>query len=439
MLNLSNRTRSLSVCLSFSLLFSACTHDEDGEPSLPSSEELVSGLKTMMSGDRERSYYLQLPGEYIYRAEQSRVSLGNGSEPKPLIIGFHGSFGSYKRWIGDDRAYDFVDIVGDDAIMVFPNATQLADGQVNWNFEFDFEFFQDLIAELNRLELNYDLRRVFVVGHSSGAGMAQEIGCRFGDIVRAIAASSGSLISTTCVGAIGVIQTQGEVDTAVPIGIGSVARNTWNLYNGWDINLSIDGVVEQCVDHSLLPLGSADYPVQWCQHPGGHAWADFNSQAFWAFFSGLPTVDPSVDPPPGGGNDRVLAAADTTITFRLQYPEDISPVVAGALSLYPEGFTDGQFAAPSIFLNPTWSPGQVAAGSEVLYENVPITFFVFSGELDLDVPYVLQISIYVEGGSQPIPTPGVDHKVLLPIEFVDRTTPIVIEETLVVEPVVPWF
>ncbi len=422
-------------CLALMAVLSACSDNDYFPQAAP--DELETGLQTMVSGGEERSYYLLRPED---NAVSAAVPASQADQDaKPLIVGFHGSFGSHRRWVGPDAAYDFVDVVGDGAFMVFPDALQLGDGQINWNFEYDFEFFADLMDELDAQGLPYDRKRVFVLGHSSGAGMAQEIGCRFGDIVRAIAASSGSLISTTCTGSVGVIQTQGEVDAAVPIGIGSVARNTWTLYNGYDIEMFGDGVVDECVDHSLLPLGSADYPVQWCQHPGGHPWADFNSVAFWTFFSGLPEAEPTTDAPPGGGNDRVLAAADTTMTFRLRYPENINPVVAGALSLYPEGFTDGQFAAPSIFLNPTWAPGQVAPGSEVLYENVPITFFVFSGELDLNVSYVLQISIYVEGGSQPIPTPGVDHKVLLPIQFIDRTTPVIIEDTLDVEPVVPWF
>ena len=122
----------------------------------------------------------------------------------------------------------------------------------------------------------------------------------------------------------------------------------------------------------------------------------------------------------------------------------MGPVVGGAISLYPDDYEDGQFRAPSVFLNTNWDPNELAPGGEVTpgtvvnYPLVPISFFVFSGDFDTTQNYKLQISIYNEGGSQPIPTPGIDHKVIVPITFVDKTTPVILSETLGVTPVVPW-
>jgi hypothetical protein len=319
---------------------------------------------------------------------------------------------------------------------VFPDALLLGAGGINWNFEYDFDYFANLIDKLDYRGLAYNRNELFVTGHSSGAGMANEVGCRFGDIVRAIAISSGSLISNQCIGSVAVIQSQGEADLAVPLNI-DVAHSFWVLYNGWDKSLSVPGVTPPCIDHSLLPLGAEKYPVQWCLHPGGHAWPAFASDAFWDFFSGLPDAEPTPEPPPGGGNDRVLAAADTTISFTLNYPEGMGTITGGAITLYPPDYCAGLFAAPSVFLNTAWSPGDAAPGSTITYENVPVTYFAF-GPFATPADYQLQLSIYVQGGSQPIPTPGVDLIALEPINIPDTTTPLILGESLDVEFVPPF-
>ncbi len=147
-------------------------------------EPLTTGLRSIVSDGEDRSYYLQLPSDYD----------PEGSQLKPLIVGFHGSFASHQSWVGPNQGCGFVPEVGDGAIMVFPDAAVLGDGQINWSFETDLLLFEDILAELDSLGLQYDRNQLFVTGHSSGAGMVHEIGCLYGDIVRAVAISSGSLI-----------------------------------------------------------------------------------------------------------------------------------------------------------------------------------------------------------------------------------------------------
>jgi len=414
---------------------SACNSSDNSSDSINE-----SGLQTMQSNGVERSYYIVQPED-----DRNSVSAAAIDETKPLIIGFHGSFASHLSWIGETDRYGFVDQVGDEAIMVFPDALKLSENNINWNFDYDFLFFEDLLTELDRRGLQYDKSRLFVVGHSSGAGMANEIGCRYGDIVRAIAVSSGSLISGgSCIGSVGVIQTQGELDSQVPVSVGGAASNFWALYNGHDPETSMPGVIEPCIDYAYVAFPNENYPVQWCLHSGGHPWTDFNAEAFWTFFSGLPAVEPTADAPPGGGNEAALGEADTTMSFTLRYPEGILPVIGGSITLYPEEFERGQFAAPDVFLNVNWDPnaqapgGQILPGTEVTYSLVPITFFVFSGEFDVSKTYKLSIGINVEGGSQPIPTPGIDQGALVPINFVDTTTPVIIEETIDISPNLPY-
>lgn len=420
-------------------VLAGCPFDSDAPAGV---EPLESGLQTLQSGGVEREYFVLLPADNAAAVSASAV---DAAVAKPLIIGFHGTGGSFERWTSPTPAYDLVATVGDQAIMIFPNALPDATGSPQWDFEPDFEFFADLLAELDRRGLDYDRNRLFVTGHSSGGGFAHEVGCRFGDVIRAIAPSAGSLISGACTGSVAVLMSQGTKDGLVPLGIAQSARNFWTLYNGWDVSLATPAEVSPCIDHALLPLGSAAYPVWWCQHEEGdngfaaHRWASFTSAAVWAFFSGLPEVEPSSAAPPGGGNERVLAAADTTVSFALTYPANANLPIDGAITLYPPDTVFPIFSAPSVFLNTNFPPGSAAPGSTVSYANVPITFFVFGGDLEFPSDWIMQFSVYVQGGSRPIPTDCVDLVTRVPVTFIDRSTPIVIGEALELMPSEPVF
>ena len=404
-----------------------------------STTPLATGLQTMQSGGVEREYYLLLPEDNAPATTVSPTAVGN--ETKPLLIALHGTGGSYERWVNEELGYDLIDPVGNGAIMVFPNALPDANGSPQWSFAFDFEFFLDLLAELDRRGLEYDPDRIFVTGHSSGAGMTHEIGCRFGDTVRAIAPSAGTLISTECVGAVAVLMSQGVNDSLVNVDIARGARRFWSLYNGWEENLTTPGEISPCVDHSLLGSANTPYPVYWCEHTegslddfSGHRWASFAGEAVWQFFDSLPPklaeVNPA-DPPPGGGNERAAIPSDTTITFTLRFPDDIERPLDGAITLYEEDYlANPTFAIPSVFLNPVFPVGQVGAGDTVTY-TVPITFFVFSGDpITFPSTWTLSINVYVEGGTRPTPTAGLDHQVQLLTTFDSRTTPVTIPGVL---------
>ncbi|MGI9309755.1 MAG: hypothetical protein ACR2P6_10870, partial [Gammaproteobacteria bacterium] len=73
---------------------------------------------------------------------------------------------------------------------------------MNWNIDTDVPFFAELIAELDDIGLQYNHNKLFVTGHSSGAGMTHEVACQHGDIVRGAAPSAGSLITSQCTGSV---------------------------------------------------------------------------------------------------------------------------------------------------------------------------------------------------------------------------------------------
>ena len=83
-----------------------------------------SGLMDLQSGGTARTYYLKLPNGY------------DSSDPLPLVFGIHGTGGSGEAFV-DDTYYDLESTVGDDAILVYPNALAAKESIANWNQEVD--------------------------------------------------------------------------------------------------------------------------------------------------------------------------------------------------------------------------------------------------------------------------------------------------------------
>ena len=430
----------MSLRVLFSLLLiaviGACSDEADRVP--------YTGVQAFNSGGDKREYYMLLPSDYDPEIEVQALTIEDPR--KPLLIAYHGTNGSYEQWLDQSvNGKDLVEVVGDGAIMIFPNALPQGSG-TQWNLNKDFDFFLDLLADLDKLGLVYDPDRIFVTGHSSGGGMAHEIGCRFGDIVRGIAPSAGTLVSNQCVGGVGVLMSQGVNDALVSFGIAEGAYNFWLAYNGLDEGESIEGAIDPCIDHSLLPPGSFDYPVVWCRHEegslddfSGHRWGSFTSEAVWQFFSTLSDLSPGPDEPPGGGNEAVFVESDTTVTFTVKFPDDFETPVSGALTMYEGDFINCPgFAIPSSFLNLEWLPAGAQPGSTVTYENVPIRYVKGVAQKPLPdelfpADWSFQVSVYVEGGGSFNPTPGLDMKKLISVYIPDKVTPLVIEETIELE------
>lgn len=386
----------------------------------------TSGLQEFVSQGVKRSYHIDIPADYSVTAE-----------PKPLLFMFHGTGGSYRHFmpggVYPTEGGDLRQKVGNDAIMVIPNALPGEDGVNQWNYSYDFVFFQDLLEELQS-RLVFDQRRIFATGHSSGAGFVHELGCRHGDVLRAIAPASGSLTSTSCTGAVAVMQIQSRNDTVVFPNIVQATRDFWVLYNGFDLDTYRPGTTDPCIDYSD---GSSPYPVQWCLTDdtghGGHQWWS-KADSIWDFFATLPIAAPTADPPPGGGNDRVDAESDTTLTFTVAYPGTIGPVWRLAAVLYPAGTQPPVFTSPMWFLNIDIDPGAATPGTQQTY-TVPAKIFSSSDATPLPGTYAVSIAAYVTGGGFPTPVAGVDHMAFRDVRIVDRTTPIVIEDMFDLEPV----
>ena len=159
---------------------------------------LETGEQTLVSNGIERVYYLKLPENY------------RDQNAYPLIFAFHGLGGDYTYF--SEGYYDLQEVVGEEAILVYPNAL-LKNNAPQWDYDTDPSFFDDLYAELEA-NLCFDKRKVFAVGHSNGAGMSHTLGCKRGNILRAIGPVAGNLTNNKdLIGQVAVMQIHGTNDT----------------------------------------------------------------------------------------------------------------------------------------------------------------------------------------------------------------------------------
>ena len=234
--------------------------------------------------------------------------------------------------------------------------------------------------------------------------MAHTLGCRRGDVVRAIAPVSGILLTDDCIGQVAVMQIHGEADDLIPITNGEPSRDFWVTINGCDGD-SFDAEGSQCERYLGCDL---DFATWWCAHNeqtldgSAHGWPPFAGPGIWAFFQALTPLAPSTETP-----NREYVLEQTLARFTLRYPDSFSgtPDVAAA-SLYAPGTNQPLGASPLYYLNLSFDVGDWAPGEDTLYE-IPVT--------TADVPpgmYTFAVNIYMEGATYPIPLSNVDYVAL---------------------------
>lgn len=189
------------------------------EPARPAEPGSVD--RTLEHNGLTREYRLSVPAGY------------DGTEPVPLVLNLHGFGGS---GVGHDAATGIPAATGDRGwLVVSPQGSGLSvpegvpgaeaaaqfEGIPFWNFfgpgEVDFggegpglppgttlevddvDFLRSLLDELET-ELCVDADRLFVAGHSNGAGMSITLACELGDRLAAVGAVSGVNLTGVCEG-----------------------------------------------------------------------------------------------------------------------------------------------------------------------------------------------------------------------------------------------
>ena len=368
----------------------------------------VTGARTIISDGVEREYYLKLPENYY-------VS-GNSF---PLIFAFHGFTGDYTNFT--EGYYDLQEVVGNKAILVYPNALEV-NGKTKWDLESDLIFFDDLYAELEA-NLWFDKRKVFATGHSNGAGFTDTLGCRRGDVLRAIAPVSGifqeNYSEKACIGQVASIIMNGDNDIIVPLSSALFGRDYWKAINSCSSEVSA-GVDPSCIEYADC---DPDFTVQFCEFSGDHDWPDFGGEAVWDFFDNLPPAIPSSTP--GTGEPPPLSGF---ASIKIEYPVDFVGIpYLISLGLYPSGTSLPLSGSPDKMLTlQGLAVGEYNLGEVKEYNHVSIDL---NGVEPGD--YALIILVYVEGGDYPVPLSGKDYiglqEITVDSSIIDIETPFELE------------
>lgn len=227
-------------------------------------------LEIDVAGETRR-YLVRYPGSY------------SADFPYPLVFALHGAGGNG----AEVRAYTEIESVSRaQAIYVYPDAAEVSPGFTAWNPSVDspdLEFIQAVRDDVQRARC-VDTSRVFVLGFSSGAAMANAVACYAKDI-RGVAAIAGRPASGACRGPVAAWIAHDRNDTVVDFRFGEDTRDTWRATNGCS-DQSEPFEVGPC---ELFTCEGA--PVVWCpdDQPASvaHTWPVFATESLWQLFSDL--------------------------------------------------------------------------------------------------------------------------------------------------------
>jgi polyhydroxybutyrate depolymerase len=234
--------------------------------------------KTPIFG-KNRSYLLAVPTNY-----DSKLSY-------PLVYVLHGNGGNGSQVRG---VFDLEPIANGHAIFVYPDA--LGNG---WDLDSpaakngDVALFDASLAQ-TQSEYCIDLHRVFIAGFSNGAYMANQLACRRGDRIRAVATHSGggpyeaggngkydSQGHLACNGKpVASLTVHGTSDPTVVPSEGQKSVDHWSHANHCSESAPVADRIRGCITFQ----GCANH-VMACTVAGlGHSlWAQAK-QATWSFF-----------------------------------------------------------------------------------------------------------------------------------------------------------
>jgi polyhydroxybutyrate depolymerase len=236
----------------------------------------IDGSLDVSGQSPARTYRLSVPTDY------------SPSETLPLVFAFNGVGGT-----GAQAQQWFQLETGHRAIFVYPDSlpNSTTNGSIAWVFDqngIDIAYFDALLAYLTQTYC-IDTSRVFALGASSGAIFSNMLGCFRGNVLRAIAPSSGMDWSQGgCKGDVAVMVICGAQDTYNPCDDatnGAVSEtNVWVPQNGCTAQTAPSPISTIC--SAYQGCKPAD-PVLLCTQPGGHGWPTNSGDFWWQFFMSL--------------------------------------------------------------------------------------------------------------------------------------------------------
>lgn len=283
---------------------------------VPADKGLPAGemSRTVMHGERERSYLLYVPGSV------------NWDAPVSVVFVFHGGTGNAESAVRMSGFNAVADQYG--FLVVYPNGTgRLSDEIIlTWNGGTccgyaqaenvdDVGFVRAMVADLQSL-VTLDMKRMYATGMSNGGMLSQRLGCEAADVFAAIAPVAGTLNFAPCAPTepVSVLMFHGTDDQNLPYegGVGqdslvgvdfaSVADSVsvWTTANGCASTSEMEAFDD--IEHESWTGCAA--PVElYTILGGGHAWpggergrpeADAPTQTIsaseliWEFFAAHP-------------------------------------------------------------------------------------------------------------------------------------------------------
>jgi polyhydroxybutyrate depolymerase len=198
------------------------------------------------------------------------------NKPYPLVFSFRSA---NVRLEAFRRTLDLPGVVGADGIVV---NVDCANSAVMWDLQRDPPVFKALLA---KLEASYcvDLRRVFVVGHETGAIFANVLACMNPGVLRGLGSLSGvEPQGGACSGGPAVWISQGTSDMTRMLGRDN--RDFWIQQNQCDATLSTPVQPAGCLEYTGCAIGG---PVRYCEYAGNQDVPSFAASAVWDFFKAL--------------------------------------------------------------------------------------------------------------------------------------------------------
>ena len=232
---------------------------------------LRSGTQRANVGGQARTYTTVVPDQ---------------GGPYPVVFTLHGDGGN---GAGIRSALGLEPFAAGRAVFVYP------DSPGGWDLDgaAGVSFFDAMLFTIAN-EACVDLRRVFVIGFSNGAYMANQLGCRRGDRIRAVATFAGG----------GPYETQGGYDAQGRLVCPGKAVASMVIHGLAD-NVVAPSEGQKSVDHwtyanrcaggttptqpaGCLAVSGCPQPVVVCRIQGlGHAVWPEGRRAAWAFFDAL--------------------------------------------------------------------------------------------------------------------------------------------------------
>jgi len=239
---------------------------------------------TLTVGGNERSFLLTVPTSHSPR------------DPSPLIVAFHGRTNSNEKV----RSYYGLDREANDYFIAYPAAMQRDTGTFYWSNPGeklselqDIAFFDAMVKTIGE---NYciDMNRIYTVGHSLGAWMANSVACARGGVVRASGTVGGDSVIAPCNGPSSAFIMHNPHDTLASFASTERARDLRTEQNACGTrNEETRPEAFKCTLYNECDGGNE---VVWCPHEVDedrhgafypHQWPDGTAEAIVDFFEDL--------------------------------------------------------------------------------------------------------------------------------------------------------